>query len=60
MVIKENKDLDLPAHRVMVAHIRCEEIADEQYSSLTENEDWLSMKEVGSNSRFWKETEFHS
>ncbi|XP_039155224.1 protein ROOT HAIR DEFECTIVE 3 homolog 1-like [Eucalyptus grandis] len=46
MVIKENKDLDLPAHRVMVAHIRCEEIADEHYSSLTENEDWLSMKEV--------------
>ncbi|KAL3720862.1 hypothetical protein ACJRO7_005637 [Eucalyptus globulus] len=37
-VIKENKDLDLPAHKVMVATVRCEEIAHEKYSSFTENE----------------------
>ncbi|KAM0872437.1 hypothetical protein ACQ4PT_038729 [Festuca glaucescens] len=29
-VIQENKDLNLPAHKVMVATVRCEEIADER------------------------------
>ncbi|PWA80944.1 protein ROOT HAIR DEFECTIVE 3 [Artemisia annua] len=37
-VIKENKDLDLPAHKVMVATVRCEEIANEKYSSFVANE----------------------
>ncbi|KAL3720863.1 hypothetical protein ACJRO7_005637, partial [Eucalyptus globulus] len=45
-VIKENKDLDLPAHKVMVATVRCEEIAHEKYSSFTENEDWCSIEEA--------------
>jgi len=29
-VIRENKDLNLPAHKVMVATVRCEEIANEK------------------------------
>ncbi|KAD2806269.1 hypothetical protein E3N88_39646 [Mikania micrantha] len=45
-VIKENKDLDLPAHKVMVATVRCEEIANEKYSSFVSNEDWLELEEV--------------
>ena len=28
--VKENRDLDLPAHNVMVATVRCEEIARER------------------------------
>ncbi|KAK9155118.1 hypothetical protein Sjap_002598 [Stephania japonica] len=39
-IIKENKDLDLPAHKVMVATVRCEEIANEKFASLSENEEW--------------------
>ncbi|KAE8722930.1 hypothetical protein F3Y22_tig00013285pilonHSYRG00068 [Hibiscus syriacus] len=34
-VIKENKDLDLPAHKVMVATVRCEEIANEKFCHLS-------------------------
>ncbi|XP_055825076.1 protein ROOT HAIR DEFECTIVE 3 isoform X2 [Solanum dulcamara] len=45
-VIKENKDLDLPAHKVMVATVRCEEIADEKYVSFTENEEWSQLEEA--------------
>ncbi|RWR85441.1 protein ROOT HAIR DEFECTIVE 3 isoform X2 [Cinnamomum micranthum f. kanehirae] len=45
-VIKENKDLDLPAHKVMVATVRCEEIANEKLSHLTANEDWCHLEEA--------------
>ncbi|KAK1434208.1 hypothetical protein QVD17_11127 [Tagetes erecta] len=45
-VIKENKDLDLPAHKVMVATVRCEEIANEKYSSFATNEEWLELEEA--------------
>ncbi|KAL8217358.1 hypothetical protein R6Q57_020731 [Mikania cordata] len=45
-IIKENKDLDLPAHKVMVATVRCEEIANEKYSSFVSNEDWLELEEA--------------
>ncbi|KAK4481986.1 hypothetical protein RD792_012902 [Penstemon davidsonii] len=45
-VIKENKDLDLPAHKVMVATVRCEEIANEKFSSFIENEDWSQLEET--------------
>lgn len=46
-IIKENKDLDLPAHKVMVATVRCEEIANEKFDLLTIDEDWLELdKEV--------------
>ncbi|CAK7336941.1 unnamed protein product [Dovyalis caffra] len=45
--IKENKNLDLPAHKVMVATFRCEEIAKEKLKLFTSDEDWVSMeKEV--------------
>ncbi|XP_057455236.1 protein ROOT HAIR DEFECTIVE 3-like [Lotus japonicus] len=45
-VIKENKDLDLPAHKVMVATVRCEEIANEKYVSFSENEEWCQLEEA--------------
>ncbi|GJS87681.1 root hair defective 3-like protein [Tanacetum coccineum] len=45
-VIKANKDLDLPAHKVMVATIRCQEIAKETYSSFVANEDWLELEDA--------------
>ncbi|KAK9734516.1 hypothetical protein RND81_04G144800 [Saponaria officinalis] len=45
-VIKENKDLDLPAHKVMVATVRCEEIANERFSDFTQNLDWLHLEEA--------------
>ncbi|PHU00675.1 Protein ROOT HAIR DEFECTIVE 3 [Capsicum chinense] len=37
-ITNENKGLDLPAHKVMVAAVRCEEIAHEKYVAFTENE----------------------
>ncbi|KAK4373844.1 hypothetical protein RND71_004521 [Anisodus tanguticus] len=45
-VIKENRDLDLPAHKVMVATVRCEEIAHEKYESFSANEEWCQLKEA--------------
>ncbi|KAK8559886.1 hypothetical protein V6N13_016619 [Hibiscus sabdariffa] len=44
-VIKENKDLDLPAHKVMVATVRCEEIAHEKYTAFVESESWHKLEE---------------
>ncbi|XAR49943.1 hypothetical protein NMG60_11004129 [Bertholletia excelsa] len=48
-VIKENKDLDLPAHKVMVATVRCEEIANEKIGSFVANEDWCQIDEAVQN-----------
>ncbi|XP_022723301.1 protein ROOT HAIR DEFECTIVE 3 homolog 2-like isoform X3 [Durio zibethinus] len=45
-VIKENKDLDLPAHKVMVATVRCEEIANEKLRHLSSDEDWLALEQA--------------
>ncbi|KAL2534061.1 Protein ROOT HAIR DEFECTIVE 31 [Abeliophyllum distichum] len=45
-IIKENKDLDLPAHKVMVATVRCEEIANEKFSSFIENEEWRQLEQT--------------
>ncbi|KAF5745491.1 Root hair defective 3 GTP-binding protein (RHD3) isoform 2 [Tripterygium wilfordii] len=45
-VIKENKDLDLPAHKVMVATVRCEEIAHDKFAGFTGNEYWLHIEEA--------------
>ncbi|CAN8269372.1 unnamed protein product [Cochlearia groenlandica] len=45
-VIKENKDLDLPAHKVMVATVRCEEIANEKFSNFIANENWRELEEA--------------
>ncbi|XP_024022751.1 protein ROOT HAIR DEFECTIVE 3 homolog 2 isoform X2 [Morus notabilis] len=43
-IIKENKDLDLPAHKVMVATVRCEEIASEKFKQLASDEGWLALE----------------
>ncbi|XP_054777349.1 protein ROOT HAIR DEFECTIVE 3 homolog 2 isoform X2 [Prosopis cineraria] len=45
-IIRENKDLDLPAHKVMVATVRCEEIANEKLSQLLSDEGWLELEEA--------------
>ncbi|XP_028958806.1 protein ROOT HAIR DEFECTIVE 3 homolog 2-like isoform X2 [Malus domestica] len=45
-VIKENKDLDLPAHKVMVATVRCEEIANQKFKQLVHDEGWLALQEA--------------
>ncbi|CAB4276681.1 unnamed protein product [Prunus armeniaca] len=45
-VIKENKDLDLPAHKVMVATVRCEEIANQKFNQLVFDEDWFTLEEA--------------
>ncbi|KAK8629194.1 hypothetical protein V6N13_078046 [Hibiscus sabdariffa] len=45
-VIKQNKDLDLPAHKVMVATVWCEEIANEKYAGFTANESWCLLEEA--------------
>ncbi|CAN7102630.1 unnamed protein product [Brassica rapa subsp. narinosa] len=45
-VIKENRDLDLPAHKVMVATVRCEEIANEKLHHLATDETWLELQKA--------------
>ncbi|XP_074312775.1 protein ROOT HAIR DEFECTIVE 3-like isoform X2 [Silene latifolia] len=45
-VIKENKDLDLPSHKVMVATVLCEEIANEKCAGFTLNQDWLLLEKA--------------
>uniref|UniRef100_A0A453P3Q5 Uncharacterized protein n=1 Tax=Aegilops tauschii subsp. strangulata TaxID=200361 RepID=A0A453P3Q5_AEGTS len=43
-VIRENKDLNLPAHKIMVATVRCEEIADEKLRCFMLDEGWLELE----------------
>ncbi|KAB2637081.1 protein ROOT HAIR DEFECTIVE 3 2-like [Pyrus ussuriensis x Pyrus communis] len=45
-VIKLNKDLDLPAHKVMVATVRCEEIYTDIFKQLMENNGWLALQKA--------------
>ncbi|XP_066338287.1 protein ROOT HAIR DEFECTIVE 3 homolog 2-like isoform X2 [Miscanthus floridulus] len=42
-VIRENKDLNLPAHKVMVATVRCEEIANEKLKNFLSDKGWLEL-----------------
>ncbi|XVF83661.1 hypothetical protein PTKIN_Ptkin16aG0508100 [Pterospermum kingtungense] len=42
--IKENKNLDLPSHKIMVAKIRCEEIVEQKLLHLWSNEDWIALE----------------
>ncbi|PNX86868.1 protein root hair defective 3, partial [Trifolium pratense] len=44
-VIRKNKDLDLPAHKVLVATLRCEAIANEKLSHLPSDKGLLKLKE---------------
>lgn len=39
-VIKSQQDLNLPAHKVMVANVRCAQIKDEQLRLFEEDEAW--------------------
>ncbi|GJP31938.1 hypothetical protein CLOM_g16436 [Closterium sp. NIES-68] len=43
-IIRENKDLDLPAHKVMVATVRCEQIATEKLAQLQDSEEWEALQ----------------
>ncbi|CAD6253444.1 unnamed protein product [Miscanthus lutarioriparius] len=45
-VIRENKDLNLPAHKVMVATVRCEEIANEKLKNFLSDKGWLELDAV--------------
>ncbi|KAJ0081917.1 hypothetical protein Patl1_11815 [Pistacia atlantica] len=45
-LIKENKDLDLPALKVLVATFRCGEIANEKLRLLSAYEGWLALEEA--------------
>ncbi|XP_052201410.1 protein ROOT HAIR DEFECTIVE 3 homolog 2 isoform X2 [Diospyros lotus] len=45
-VIKENRDLDLPTHKVMVATVRCEEITNDKLSCMTSDKEWLALEEA--------------
>jgi protein SEY1 len=42
-VISEQKDLDLPAHKVMVANIRCKDIAQGQLKAATSDQAWTAL-----------------
>ncbi|XP_062182418.1 protein ROOT HAIR DEFECTIVE 3 homolog 2-like isoform X2 [Phragmites australis] len=43
-VIRENKDLNLPAHKVMVATVRCEEAANEKLKHFMSDKGWLELE----------------
>lgn len=42
--IKDDKDLDLPSYRIMVAEVRCNKIAEEKYERFSEDTDWLQIE----------------
>ncbi|KAL6285483.1 hypothetical protein ACE6H2_009873 [Prunus campanulata] len=44
--IKKDRDLDIPSIKVMVATVRCEEIANEKYSDFAANEEWIELKVI--------------
>eukprot|EP01025_Chloroclados_australasicus_P021685 TRINITY_DN2272_c1_g1_i2.p1 TRINITY_DN2272_c1_g1~~TRINITY_DN2272_c1_g1_i2.p1 ORF type:complete len:863 (-),score=113.96 TRINITY_DN2272_c1_g1_i2:497-2974(-) len=44
-LIKDHKDLNLPAHKVMVANIRCAELCNDQYQALVDDQAWQSLQE---------------
>ncbi len=44
-VVRANKDLNLPAHRVMVANIRCDEIVHDQLEALRAAAGWGALVE---------------
>ncbi|CAL8460688.1 g219 [Coccomyxa elongata] len=44
-IIRDQKDLNLPAHKVMVANIRCAEIMEDQLRALAKDQAWLRLRE---------------
>ncbi|PKU72049.1 Protein ROOT HAIR DEFECTIVE 3 [Dendrobium catenatum] len=47
--IKENKNIDLLAHEVMIAIVRCEEIANAKIDSFLNNEEWRHLEDAVQN-----------
>ncbi|KAH6774990.1 hypothetical protein C2S52_012551 [Perilla frutescens var. hirtella] len=45
-IIKENRDLDLPAHKVMVATVRCDEISQDKLRLFATDKDWLAVEKA--------------
>ncbi|KAF6265964.1 RHD3/Sey1 [Scenedesmus sp. NREL 46B-D3] len=43
-IIKSQKDLNLPAHKVMVANIRCNEIKVEQLRNFSQDQAWQALE----------------
>ncbi|GAX72911.1 hypothetical protein CEUSTIGMA_g366.t1 [Chlamydomonas eustigma] len=43
-VIKSQKDLNLPAHKVMVANVRCAEIKEDQLRNLLSDQAWKALE----------------
>ncbi|CAB4302916.1 unnamed protein product [Prunus armeniaca] len=52
--IKKHRDLDIPSIKVMVATVRCEEIANEKYSAFAANEEWIQLKVISVHTGFGK------
>ncbi|XP_021827157.1 protein ROOT HAIR DEFECTIVE 3-like isoform X1 [Prunus avium] len=44
--IKQNKDLNIPSHKVMVATVRCEEIVNEKYAAFAGNKEWSQLEKA--------------
>ncbi|GFR42392.1 hypothetical protein Agub_g3264, partial [Astrephomene gubernaculifera] len=45
-VIRAQKDLNLPAHKVMVANVRCAEIAEDQLRAFEADQAWRALREA--------------
>ncbi|KAL3532490.1 hypothetical protein ACH5RR_006011, partial [Cinchona calisaya] len=56
-IIKENKDLYLPAHKVMMATVCCKEIANKKCGSFLENEEWRELEETVQWKEAWYDAE---
>lgn len=48
-VIREQRDLNLPAHKVMVANIRCAEIAEDQLQAFLNDQAWITLQAEAAN-----------
>jgi hypothetical protein len=42
-LISSQKDLDLPAHKVMVASVRCNQISEEHAAALQSDQAWMAL-----------------
>eukprot|EP00877_Chromochloris_zofingiensis_P002056 jgi/Chrzof1/11851/Cz06g12110.t1 len=49
-VIRSQKDLNLPAHKIMVANIRCNEIKDDQLRNFLADQAWQTLEQEASQS----------
>lgn len=55
-IISLQKDLDLPAHKVMVAHIRCKDIAREQLAAIKSDQAWQALLSAAKDGKELMET----